>query len=126
MIAPTTDTALRTDPALRVLVFAPMGRNADVLCRTLIVGGLACTVCKEGGELLKLVAGGIAGAVLLTEDALTPETAKALAEILQAQPAWSDLPLVVLASSERLMPEAVRGSEIVAALRQAANVTLLE
>lgn len=110
------------DLATRVLVFAPLGRDAEVLRRVLFDGGIACTICSDPEALAKQVNLGV-GAILLTMEALAETAIAPIAAIVEAQPAWSDLPLVVLADSDQLVS---RGGSRFAALRGAANVTLLE
>lgn len=110
------------DAGLRVLVFAPLARNAEVLCQTLTGAGLGCDVCADVAALIGGVRGG-PGAVLLTEEALTGAAVAGLSEVLREQPAWSDVPVLILASGERLVPA---GSRAVAALRAVGNIILLE
>jgi signal transduction histidine kinase len=88
-------------------------RTRDALGRA----GLACAVCKDLAELCREVAAG-AGVVLLTEEAVVADQAGRLAETLRDQPAWSDLPLVVLAR------EGGEGRQ--ESFREAGNVTLVE
>src|SRR5262249_4392529 len=74
-------------------------------------------VCKDLEELCREINAG-AGVGLLTEEALAADRAGALAAALQAQPAWSDLPLVVLAR------EGAEGRQ--ASFRESMNVSLVE
>jgi signal transduction histidine kinase/CheY-like chemotaxis protein len=64
-----------------------------------------------------------AGAVLVSEEALTGGGAHVLANALRAQPAWSDLSLIVLIRQSEL-PAATQ--EMIAILRDCGNLTLLE
>jgi signal transduction histidine kinase/CheY-like chemotaxis protein len=111
------------DPgARRVLVLAPIGRDASLMLRVLARDGLSAEACGDVGCLCAEIDRG-AGAVVLTEEALTPAGVRALLASLGRQPAWSDLPLVVCtwtgavshASAGRLRSVVARG-----------NVTLLE
>ena len=105
----------------RILILAPLGRDAAVACEALGGAGLACTVCRDLNDLRdKLIEG--AGAVLLTQEVLTPRGVKELEEVLAAQPAWSDLPLVLFVGSSRA--GAGRLLEPVSAFGQ--DVTVLE
>jgi response regulator RpfG family c-di-GMP phosphodiesterase len=100
----------------RILVLAPAGRDAALLGNVLSQAGLISAPCSGSGDLHdKLCAG--AGAVLLTEEALTAQTTTALLRIIAAQPTWSDLPLVLLVGRARQKLE-VLGRE--------ANMTVLE
>src|SRR5690348_9950611 len=80
----------------RVLVLAPLGRDAPVLCRLLGENGLSCTTCRDADEVADNLRAG-AGAVLLTEEALGPTAGERLARAVAAEPAWSDPPLLLLA-----------------------------
>src|SRR5690242_2868365 len=79
----------------RVLVLAPLGRDAALLCDVLHRAGLAALICGDMSALLGHLDGD-AGAALLTEEALAPAAVVSLLEALAAQPAWADLPIVLL------------------------------
>src|SRR5215467_446351 len=82
-----------TKPDERVLILAPVGRDAAAIANLLKDQGFAADDCgvETWGQMLDK-----AGALLLTEEALDlPETAN-LIERLQAQPSWSELPLIIL------------------------------
>ena len=59
--------------------------------------GLKYTTCAGADECSRQIAAG-AGALLLTEEALESPLLSNLLEVLKAQPAWSELPLVILTS----------------------------
>lgn len=105
----------------RVLVFAPLGRDAAVVCTTLCEAGVSCAVCHDMSDLCDKLAEG-AGALLLTEEVLTPQGTAVLSKVLRFQPSWSDVPLVLFADSGK------RGLESADVLQrfQLENVTLLE
>ncbi len=63
------------------------------------------------------------GIVFLTGEALVPEAMLCLVDALRQQPAWSDVPIVVLTSGGAETPANV---ESLAALIEAGNVTLIE
>jgi len=105
-----------------LVVLAPFGGDAAVVGQALATGGIHCVPVGDVASLAAALQDEV-GAVLLTEEALTPQGAATLAAALARQPAWSDLPVVLLlASSDRLLPEAARQ---VAALRLAGNITVL-
>jgi PAS domain S-box-containing protein len=83
----------------RVLVRAPLGRDGVLLCQMLESAGFVSERCNDALELQRKLSEG-AGAVLLTEEALTPETTTLLNEVRIGQPAWSDLPMLLLVSSD--------------------------
>ena len=111
----------RTDDDLRVLVFAPIGRDAALTADLLKRGGYRCHVCGSIHELcVELDAG--AGVVMLTEEALADKDISRLATTLEAQPAWSDIPVLLFAGSDRSQAS-LRTLRMLELLR---NVTLLD
>jgi len=110
----------RTDQARRVLVFAPIGRDAELtrelLARHAIAG-------RRGADLSALVAAldDDVGCVVLVDEALVEEELPLLRKALERQPPWRDLPLVVVARDPALVGEAV-----MQAFPRSASVTLLE
>ena len=84
----------------RVLVLAPRGRDAAVVAQVLAPIGLATVACATPAALVAQLDAG-AGLALLTEESLdaAPGLA-ALTRWLAAQPPWSDLPVIVLASKQ--------------------------
>jgi signal transduction histidine kinase len=80
----------------RVLLLAQRGRDAEVL--TAVLGGEnhLCVTCLDADELARALAEG-ADVALLTEESLPADPAALLAW-LDAQPAWSDFPFVLLAT----------------------------
>src|SRR5438132_1644262 len=97
----------RADPSPeRLLILAPFGRDASVLCRLLRESGLIPLPCQDVGQVTQRLPEG-AGALLLTEEALTSQATADLNQALTAQPSWSDLPVLLLVGSERLVLEQV-------------------
>jgi signal transduction histidine kinase/CheY-like chemotaxis protein len=103
----------------RILLLAPTAADADLSRRVLGEAGIVCEVCPTIADLLRETAGG-AGALLLTDEALDPELADRLVTAVDAQPAWSDLPIVLLSGSGADSPGAVW------AMERLGNVTVLE
>jgi signal transduction histidine kinase len=89
----------------RVLILAPIGRTAPLARDILAAAGFAADTCTAMVDLCSELERG-AGAVLLLEEALATEReARMLAAVLEAQPAWSDLPIAVfVADLERPGP----------------------
>ena len=106
----------------RVLILAPTGRDAALTARVLREAALSAEVCEGVEELCREMLRG-AGLVFLTGEALTPAAMQRLVEALRQQPAWSDIPLVVLTSGGGGAPV---NAEALAALVEAGNVTLIE
>jgi PAS domain S-box-containing protein len=68
------------------------------MCRLFDDDGLLCVPCQGDGELSDQIRQG-AGVVLLTNEALTPAVMSTLTDLMEAQPPWSDLPLVLLGAN---------------------------
>jgi signal transduction histidine kinase len=106
---------------LRVLVAAPVGRDAELTSEVLRDAGVACRACAGLDELGRELARG-AGALLVTSEALDGEGARRLAGLIEAQPSWSDVPIVLATA-----PGDVRARESPLGLvERAAAVTILE
>ena len=111
----------RTDRDGRVLVYAPVGRDAgltaDVLARAAIDVSVCPTVDALRAALLEEAA-----VVVLTQEVLEEPGFKRLADLLAEQPPWSDIPVLVFAdAAERDGP--ARAIEL---LEMLPNITLLE
>lgn len=82
----------------RVLVFMPTGRDASLVCDTLQNSNISAQACLDTNQLNEEIEKG-AGAVLLAEEALQNGNLEQLAESLNRQPIWSDIPVVLFAGS---------------------------
>jgi PAS domain S-box-containing protein len=106
----------------RVLVLAPVGRDAALTRSVLDRGGVESVVCSDVHELERNLVEG-AGAAVITEEALIGQDISGLVEWVARQRSWSDFPFIVLlepgASPEACGPERD-------ALQQSGNLTLLE
>ena len=110
--------ALQIDPE-RVLVLAPTAADA-ALSRSIIAdAGLNCHVCPDPVSLAGSVDAG-AGAILLTDEIVATGNAMLLSRTLDAQPPWSEVPIVLLAGS------AADSSVVARAMELLGNVTILE
>jgi signal transduction histidine kinase/ActR/RegA family two-component response regulator len=106
--------------ALRILIVAPVGRDASALVELLKSRGHLAQVCSGLSDAGAQLERG-AGALLLTEESLEREQIAALLPHLERQPAWSELPVIMLMTAgER---PAHRFDGIAAA---AGGITLLE
>jgi two-component system, sensor histidine kinase len=109
------------DPAERVLIVAPVGRDAAVISELLKANGSRAHVCNDAAEAGTEVAVG-AGALVLTEEALDREHVPDLLQRLHAQPAWSELPVIILTKGGE--SRSAQLLELTAAA--AGSITLLE
>ncbi len=84
-------------PAGDVLVMAPIGADAANIRGVLAKAGLVTRVCATDAELRAGI-GSNCGAILLTEEALTGQINRMFGELFDAQPPWSDIPVVLISS----------------------------
>lgn len=115
--------------ALRILIVAPVGRDAPAIVELLETRGYVAQVCGGLGVAGAEIERG-AGALLVTEDALELEQIAALLPRLDLQPAWSELPVIILTtagerSAERLERIAAAAGGITLLERPLGSVTLL-
>ena len=105
----------------RVIILAPRGRDAAIAGDLLTKNGIPSTICRDQADLIEHL-DAAAGAVLLTEEALTTGDTTALADWVAAQPKWADLPFIVLANGARA-PRTLLATK---RLRDLGNVVMLE
>lgn len=96
------------DAEQRILALAPTEQDARATCEVLGSAGIAVSLCADVSSLCQEIAFG-AGAVLLTEESLKSEDSlAALSAVLDRQPKWSDLPIVLLARGGANAPIAMQ------------------
>lgn len=78
-----------------VLIQAPIGADAANIESVLRRGGVLPRVCRSDADIRDGLKGEC-GAVVLTEEALSPVLIKVLAAGFSAQPPWSDIPIVLI------------------------------
>lgn len=103
----------------RVLICAPFGKDADLACHVLQNAGLSCFVCRTFPELISELDKG-ASAILTVEEVLPIGASAQIEAYLAAQPAWSDLPILVMTKHGGDSPW------ITGAYERLGNLTLLE
>lgn len=107
---------------MRVLILAPIGRDARLLSDTIQGLGNKTAIAPDAGAMLKMLADG-AGTAVMTEEALGTEPVRLLGEWLGSQPPWSDPPFIVLTTAGRpTRQNHLRGQ----ALQTLGNFTLIE
>jgi PAS domain S-box-containing protein len=107
----------------RVLILAPIGRDATLIRSVLDRAGISSLVCSDIHELLDSLGAG-ASAGVITEEALRGRDVAGLVGWITEQPSWSDFPFVVLLA--RSAGSAEFGVTEIETLQQAGNLTLLE
>ena len=105
-----------------VAILTPSGSDGPLACRMLARADIEGRVCRDMADTLQCIADGV-GAVVIAEEALGRAARAELTASLDRQPAWSDLPMVVLLSEDELSNVLAPG---VAQLAARANLTLLE
>lgn len=105
----------------RILILAPTGKDAELACAALQSAGIHAEITPDIESLCEEIAIG-AGAVLITDEALDLHAMRCLRTVINAQPAWSDFPLLIFTSRPN-SEEFVRSFE---PLGTRANVTMIE
>ena len=106
----------------RVLVLAPVGRDAQAAAQHLAESKLHSVVCDDIEDLLIKLGEGAAIA-LVTEEAFLRGGTQALERWVATQPPWSDFPFIVLTSRTISGPAQIYRMRLLESL---GNVSLLE
>jgi signal transduction histidine kinase/ActR/RegA family two-component response regulator len=107
--------------ALRVLLHAPRGRDAQVIRDVLDAQRIENVCCASHDEMLALLQEGAAVAIV-TEEAFGISPSSPIDSWLRQQPKWSDFPFIVL-TTRRTTP---RPLDALRSLHALGNVVLLE
>ncbi|MDB4917954.1 MAG: sensor protein [Gemmatimonadetes bacterium] len=110
------------DTARCVAILTPSGGDAPLGTKVLARHGIEAIPCRDMKSLCSAVAGGV-GALLVSEEALSPVDQRTLLDALATQPPWSDIPVVLLVAEGELSGSL---SQSVRAIAEHGNVTLLE
>jgi len=105
-----------------VAVLAPTGRDGPLAERVLGRWGMQATSFPNA-ELLGVAIRAGVGAVLLTEESLVAGPRDVITAALDAQPAWSDVPVIILTAEGELSRAIANRVEAIASR---GNATLLE
>lgn len=81
--------------SLRALVLAPRGRDAAVACSLIEQTHVSCVICPTLNVLVESLDDDVAF-FLITEEAIRGADLKHLAAWFASQPAWSDLPVLLV------------------------------
>src|SRR5580704_12910427 len=91
----------------RVLVLPHTRRDGDVTCALFERSGLTCQVLERAAKLATEIERAV-GAVVLTDAAFTDRDIERFLVVLERQPAWSDVPVVLLTQAGIESPETAR------------------
>jgi signal transduction histidine kinase len=111
-----------SDLDLRLLVFAPVGRDAELTASLLTRAGLQATPCASMQQLCEEARRGAAGLVL-TDEGLTPAGMALLTPLIAEQEPWSDLPILLFTGAGATVQARSPTLDLLAPL---GNVTLLD
>ena len=108
--------------AERVLVLAPIGRDAQAAAQQIAENKLQYAICSGLDDLYeKLIEG--AATALVTEEAFVRDSIKVVEDWVASQPPWSDFPFVVLTSRATSLTAQTYRLRLLESL---GNVSLLE
>jgi signal transduction histidine kinase/CheY-like chemotaxis protein len=117
-----TPAAAGSSDSVRVLIVAPLGRDAAIAGAILGEAKLPLLVCPDLACLLEELKDGL-GVALVAEEALQSADYPTLVRWVEQQPAWSDLPIVLIAHRGGGMERNPTARRMAAAL---GNVIFLE
>ncbi len=88
---------MTTDPlfSYSVSVYTPSANDARVACTVLQQNRIDALICRSVTELVTQVETGC-GTIVLSEESLTRAASAALKNALDQQPAWSDIPVILI------------------------------
>ncbi len=95
----------RSELERRVLLLTPTRRDAETTQEIFAESKIPSEICRDLDHLCGEAAKG-AGVLLVTEEAIHSSRNNCLAEFLESQPAWSDVPLIVLTPPVTSQPPA--------------------
>ncbi len=101
-------------------ILAPRGRDAQVITQVLARNGIAAETAADLPALLMQL--DRSGAVLVTEECLSGPALLEFLEVMERQPPWSDLPMLVLVTKQA----GPRSATHLSVLERLGNVLLLE
>jgi signal transduction histidine kinase/CheY-like chemotaxis protein len=117
---PTVAASSARNPlGFRLLILAPTGRDSELVRELLAQYGIVSETCADFTQLERACSEGAAG-VLLAEEAIRDGNQNHFIGWIGSQPAWSDLPVLVLTRQGADSPTVMQ------ALDTFGNVTLLE
>jgi signal transduction histidine kinase len=83
----------------RILIHAPVGKDARLIAELLGRAGIGCSICAHPVQVAAELGRG-AGALMVADEAITPEFLRAMGHFIEHQQGWSDLPVLVMSRRE--------------------------
>jgi signal transduction histidine kinase len=99
--------ASERDLELRVLIVAPTGSDASLLCAALKRAGILAFECPSCEAACQEMEKG-AACLLVAEEALTMADIQRFATLISSQPHWSDFPLIILTMAGEVTAQSQR------------------
>jgi len=87
----------------RILIHAPVGKDARLIAELFGRAGIDCGVCAELGQLMEELGRG-AGALLVADEAITAAFLHTVGHFVEHQQGWSDLPVLVMSRRNATSP----------------------
>jgi PAS domain S-box-containing protein len=106
----------------RILVLAPIGRDAELTAGALRKVGLEPHPCPRVEDLCECIEEG-ASVVIVGEESLTESAVDCISQVLNRQAQWSDLPFIILTTGGRSTDLTLSHARL---LERLGHVTLLE
>lgn len=103
----------------RMLALGPTVTDAELIRHILAEAGIECLFLSSAVELARELHRG-AGTLIVTEEALLAGLERRLVDFVKHQPAWSELPILILTTVESTSPTVVQFMD------RLGNVTLIE
>ncbi len=113
---------LKPDEEGRVLLLTPTGRDSALIAQTLSRSNIQTHICSSVADLVRELDAPCA-ALLMAEEAVNAGSVARIAEVLNRQPPWSDLPVIVLTSAGEPSPSTDYKLKLLTPL---GNVSLIE
>jgi signal transduction histidine kinase len=95
----------------RFLIIAPVGRDGELICALLNASGYAAERLTTIRSVEHVESSSLLG-LILTDEALAQDGFEALRIVLEAQPVWSDLPILLLTSGPNIPRYAALASQV--------------
>jgi PAS domain S-box-containing protein len=109
--------------SLVVRVVAPTGRDAELIVAVLHKEAIAAELCPDPTAFFNSRQTEPIGPLLVTEESLTPNVVRCLSDAVREQPAWSDLPILILTTGGR---ETLRSRQLEKERHTLGSAVLLE
>ena len=91
-----------------VVVWAPVGRDGELILDALLHADLDGRVCDSVESLCKAIEQNTADVAIVAEEALSNRVLDCLTEALRNQPRWSDFPFLILTGGGRSTAESLK------------------